>query len=334
MGTWLMPKGVGCCRPWRRMGRARICCLGWARSSLSESVSIRKTRRCWHCSWTAAAARRCARSAGHRQGAFAQTGQSASGLRGRCRLRSRGRHFRRRSEAFRCFRFRDLSAARRTARCPAPLCAPPPPPSAPLAPAGAPLRWAFRWFEGREAARAPGHSERPVQPVAAARKHIHRLVLRHAPRRGRCAGCGSGDHRLRGLDAGLPQPAPQCRGPGRVQSVVAQRLTGMRAPVVAVGQEGRPRELSWRPREGDPIVALVGGLERSRIDARVGQRRLADGFGCVRVIVEVEVARRVDRSVALGQAQGEGLALLDVPEDCYWLKSSFASRVDTSSFLG
>ena len=51
MGTWLMPKGVGCCRPWpwRRMGRARICCRGWACGSLSESVSIRKTRGCRRC---------------------------------------------------------------------------------------------------------------------------------------------------------------------------------------------------------------------------------------------------------------------------------------------
>ena len=113
-------------------------------------------------------------------------------------------------------------------------------------------------------------------------QHIHRLVLRDASRRGRCAGGGARNHRLRRLDAGLSQPASQSRGPGRVQPVVAQGLAGIGAPVVAVGQEGRPRELSWGPREGDPIVALI-----RRIDAGVGQRRLADGLRGVGVIVEI-----------------------------------------------
>ena len=40
MGTWLMPKGVGCCRPWpwRRMGRARICCRLGLRLALGIRV--------------------------------------------------------------------------------------------------------------------------------------------------------------------------------------------------------------------------------------------------------------------------------------------------------
>ena len=43
MGTWLMPKGVGCALG-RLTGRARICCWGWTWGSPSDSVvSMRKT---------------------------------------------------------------------------------------------------------------------------------------------------------------------------------------------------------------------------------------------------------------------------------------------------
>ena len=90
---------------------------------------------------------------------------------------------------------------------------------------------------------------------------------------------------------------------------------GIGAPVVAVGQEGRPREFSGRPREGDSLVALVGGLERSRwVQRRVRHRRVAERLRGVRVVVEVELARRVDGSVAIGQVQGQGLAFLDIPQ--------------------
>ena len=47
----------------------------------------------------------------------------------------------------------------------------------------------------------------------------------------------------------------------------------------------------------------------------MGQRRLADGLRGVGVIIEIEVTGSVERGVALGQVQGEGLALLNVPED-------------------
>ena len=81
---------------------------------------------------------------------------------------------------------------------------------------------------------------------------------------------------------------PSLGGLGGSSPVVAQGLAGVGAPVVAVGQEGRPGELSRRAREGDSIVAFVGGLERSRrVQRRVGQRRLADGLRGVGVIVEV-----------------------------------------------
>ena len=117
------------------------------------------------------------------------------------------------------------------------------------------VRWwgQFRW--------ASRDAKGPVQPVAATSQGQHRLVLRHAPRRCRRT---SRHDRLRGLNAALPHAASQRRGPGRVQPVVAQSLAGIGAPVVAVGQEGRPREFSGRPREGDTLVALVSGLERSR----------------------------------------------------------------------
>ena len=103
-------------------------------------------------------------------------------------------------------------------------------------------------------------------------------------------------------------------------------------PVVAVGQEGRPREFSGRPREGDSLVALVSGLERSRrVQRRVRHRRIAEGLRGVRKIIEIEVARRVDRSVALGQVEGEGLALLDVTEDL--AEGGLHAEASTSLFL-
>ena len=44
----------------------------------------------------------------------------------------------------------------------------------------------------------------------------------------------------------------------------------------------------------------------------VRQRGVAEGLRGVGVIVEVEVARRVDARFAVGQVQGQGLALRDV----------------------
>ena len=157
-----------------------------------------------------------------------------------------------------------------------------------------------------------GPAQRAVQPVAAAPQGQHRLVLRDASHRCRRARRASRHDRLCGLNAALPHAASQRRGPGRVQPVVAQGLAGIGGCVVAVGQEGRPGELSGA-REGDPIIALVRSLERSRrVQRRVGQRRLADGLRGVGVIVKVPMTGSVDRSVALGQIQGEGLAFLDV----------------------
>ena len=66
---------------------------------------------------------RCARSAGHRQGALAQSGQSSARFHGRRRLRSCGRHLRRQSEAceaklsMSCAAWRSTSAALWPARC-------------------------------------------------------------------------------------------------------------------------------------------------------------------------------------------------------------------------
>ena len=138
-----------------------------------------------------------------------------------------------------CAAWRSTSAT----RCPA-LC------SRGSTSEGRPMIWgAGRWR--RQSWRAPGDSERAVQPVAAAPQHVHRLVLRHAPHRCRRARRASRHDRLRGLNATFAETAPQSRGPGRVQPVVAQGLAGIRAPIVAVGQEGRPGELSGRAREGD-----------------------------------------------------------------------------------
>ena len=181
---------------------------------------------------------RCARSAGHGQG-----GQSASGLRGRRRLRSRGRHFRRRSEAFGCFRFRHLlrgeplDVLRRLAlhlRRPLPRSL-----QQGLHFAGPSDDLRSRHLVGRrrQSRESPGDAQRAVQPVAAAPQHIHRLVLRDASRRGRSAGGSSGDDRLRGLDAAFAETTSQSRGPGRVQSVVAQGLAGIAAPSSLSGRK-------------------------------------------------------------------------------------------------
>ena len=45
----------------------------------------------------------------------------------------------------------------------------------------------------------------------------------------------------------------------------------------------------------------------------MGQRRFANGLGGIGVIIEIEVAGSVDAGLAVGQVQGQGLALLDVP---------------------
>ena len=281
---------------------------------------------------------RCARSAGHRQGALAQGGQSSARFHGRRRLRSRGRHLRRRSEAFRCFRLRHLlrgEALDVLRRLALHLRRPLPRPlqqglhfAGPSDDLGG--RHLVRW--GGRSRWAPGDSERAVQPVAAAPQHVHGLVLRDAPHRCRRARRASRHDRLCGLNAALPHAASQRRGPGRVQPVVAQGLPGIAAPVVAVGQEGWPGELSGGAREGDPIVALVRSLERSRrVQRGVGQRRLADGLRGVGVIIEIEVTGSVDRGVALGQVQGEGLALLNVPEDL--AKAGLDAEASASAFL-
>ena len=85
---------------------------------------------------------------------------------------------------------------------------------------------------------------------------------------------------------------------------------------VGVGQERGPSELSWGAREGDSIIAFVRRFKgQGRIQARVGQRRVADGLGCVGEIIQVEVAGRVDARLAVGQGDVERLALSDVTED-------------------
>ena len=48
--------------------------------------------------------------------------------------------------------------------------------------------------------------------------------------------------------------------------------------------------------------------------SRVGQRGVAEGLGGIGEIVKVEVARGVDARLAVGQVQGQGLALLDVAQ--------------------
>ena len=132
--------------------------------------------------------------------------------------------------------------------------------------------------------------------------------------RGRRTGSRTCDDRFSSPNATFAEAASERRGPRRVQAVVAQRLPGIHAPVVAVGQKRRPRELSWRSWKRSSTVPLVGRFKGcSRIQARVGQRRFANGLGGIGVIIEIEVAGSVDAGLAVGQVQGQGLALLDVP---------------------
>ena len=111
----------------------------------------------------------------------------------------------------------------------------------------------------------------------------------------------------------LPHAASQRGGPRRVESIIAQGLPWVHASIVGVGQEGRPRELSWRAWEGHSVVALVSGFKRCRrIDAGVGQRGVAEGLRGIGVIVQIEVTGSVDAGLAVREIQGQGLALLDV----------------------
>ena len=87
-----------------------------------------------------------------------------------------------------------------------------------------------------------------------------------------------------------------------------------------------------RVREGDSIIAFVRRFKgQGRIQARVGQRRVADGLGCVGEIIQVEVAGRVDARLAVGQGDVERLALSDVTEDL--AKVGRDAEAVTSAFL-
>ena len=159
---------------------------------------------------------------------------------------------------------------------------------------------------------APRDAQRAVQPVAAAPQHVHvwfsetLLVAAAAP-----AAAPAITVSAAWMPLSRSRP-PRVGGLGG--SSPSLGLAGIGAPVVAVGQEGWPGELSGRAREGDPIVALVSCFKSSCwVQGGVGQRGLANGLRGVGVIVKVPVTGSVDRSVALGQVQGEGLALLDVP---------------------
>ena len=63
-------------------------------------------------------------------------------------------------------------------------------------------------------------------------------------------------------------------------------------------------------------MALVGCFKSScGVDCGVGARGVADGLRRIGVVVEVEVARRVDARLPVGQGEVEGLALGDVSQD-------------------
>ena len=80
------------------------------------------------------------------------------------------------------------------------------------------------------------------------------------------------------------------------------------------------------------VVAFVGGLKRSRrVQSRVGQRCLADGLRGVGVIVEIEVTGSVDAGLPVREVQGEGLALLNVPQDL--TKGGLDAEASASPFL-
>ena len=177
------------------------------------------------------------------------------------------------------------AAVWRTARCLERPLAPPPRLFARLALAGARLRKACRlylwrghfvWWRAQSG--RPRNPQHAVQPVLAALQGVEGPTLRKALTS--CCSCSSsGNDRLSRLNAALPQPAAQARGPRRVQPVVAQGLAWVHASVVAVRQEAGPGELSGRAGERSSTVALVGCFKRScGVDCGVRRRGLADGL--------------------------------------------------------
>ena len=159
----------------------------------------------------------------------------------------------------------------------------------------------FVWWRA-QSGRPPRNPQRAVQPVLAAPQGVEGPTLRKALA-GCCCSCSSsGNDRLSRLNAALPQPAAQARGPRRVQPVVAQGLAWVHASVVAVRQEAGPGELSGRPRQRSSAVALVGCFKTHscRLDGGVRRRGLADGLRGIGVIVKVPVTGSVDARLAVG----------------------------------
>ena len=68
----------------------------------------------------------------------------------------------------------------------------------------------------RQSRRPPGDPQRAVQPVASAPQDVEGLVLGDASSRSCSARSSSRNDRLSRLNAALPQPAPERRGPRRV----------------------------------------------------------------------------------------------------------------------
>ena len=92
-------------------------------------------------------------------------------------------------------------------------------------------------------------------------------------------------------------------------------MPAMAVSAAAVHAQRLGAQCPGRLREGLPPVALVVRLEGlCGVDVGVGHRLIAQRLGRLREVVEVEVGGHVDRGIALGQLQSDGLPLLDVAQ--------------------
>ena len=105
--------------------------------------------------------------------------------------------------------------------------------------------------------------------------------------------------------------AREARRLRRAQPVVPQRLAGVHGHVALAVQVEGPGAQEVSARKGHAVVAFVGIFEaRLGVHGRVGQRcRL--GLAALEIVVQLEVVGGQDARVAVGEVDGQGLALGD-----------------------
>ena len=120
---------------------------------------------------------------------------------------------------------------------------------------------------------------------------------------------GGGARQARRGARGPGSPAPPAGSARR-----SAALAGVHGPVALAVQVEGPGAQEVSARKGHAVVAFVGIFEaRLGVHGRVGQRcRL--GLAAVGIVVQPEVAGGQDARVAVGEVDGQGLALGDVAQ--------------------